>query len=101
MHRFREYVRKGKMTIYKVPTELQLADIATKPQPEPLYVSQQEGLMQWEWELMTVDELKQSGSHLRACEVIEQAVSTTLSKNQHANQTVELHLRTKQVRQGT
>jgi hypothetical protein len=30
--RFRSHLRDGKVTIHEVPTELQLADIATKPQ---------------------------------------------------------------------
>jgi hypothetical protein len=89
MHHFREHVRNGKITIYKVPTELQLADIATKPQGERLFVAQREGLLQWDAELMTIDELQQPAKHLRACEIIEQALAAnTLIGDQPAKQVV-------------
>jgi hypothetical protein len=89
MHHFREHVRQGKLTIHKVPTELQLADIATKPQPQKLFESQRESLLQWESEFMTIDELLQPAQHLRACEVIAHSLATTLSGDQHAKYTVE------------
>ena len=90
MHHFREHVRNGKILIYKVPTELQLADIATKPQGERLFVAQREGLLQWDAETMTLEELLQPAKHLRACEVIEQAVAAAnpLIGDQPANQVV-------------
>ena len=40
MHHFREHVRKGLVSIHKIPTRFQLGDIATKAQPEALFVSQ-------------------------------------------------------------
>jgi hypothetical protein len=40
MHHFREHVRKGLVTINKIPTQFQLGDIATEAQPEALFVSQ-------------------------------------------------------------
>jgi hypothetical protein len=48
MHHFREHVRKGKVSIHKIPTRFQLGDIATKAQPEAFFVSQRESLLQWE-----------------------------------------------------
>jgi hypothetical protein len=88
MHHFREHVRSGKITIHKVPTELQLADIATKPQPQPLFVSQREGLLQWDAEFMSREELLQPAKHLRACEVIALSLANTLVGDQHAKHTV-------------
>ena len=70
MHHFREHVRTGKVSIHKIPTEHQLADIATKPQPEALYVSQRESIMQWESEHQTAEQLLSPGKNLRACELI-------------------------------
>jgi len=40
MHHFREHVKQGKITIHKVPTRYQLADLATKAQPEALFKEQ-------------------------------------------------------------
>lgn len=73
MHHFREHVRTGRITIHKIPTEYQLADIATKPQTEKLFVAQRESLLQWAAETMTKDELLLPAEHLRACEIIKQA----------------------------
>lgn len=42
MHHFREHVRNKLVSIHKVRTEQQLADIATKPQPRALFESQRE-----------------------------------------------------------
>ena len=53
MHHFREYVRKGLVSINKIPTQYQLGDIATKAQPEALFVSQRESILQWESEYMS------------------------------------------------
>jgi hypothetical protein len=87
MHHFREYVRNGRITIHKVPTEHQLADIATKPQGEKLFVAQREGLLQWEAEHMSLEDLLQPAEHLRACEIFEQAVAGNhLIGNQLAKQ---------------
>ncbi len=47
LHHFREHVRKGKISIHKIDTKLQLADMLTKPQPEALFVAQRESIMQW------------------------------------------------------
>jgi hypothetical protein len=46
LHHFREHVRKGLISMNKIPTQYQLGNIATKPQPEALFVSQRESLMQ-------------------------------------------------------
>ena len=72
MHHFREHVRTGKVTIHKVPTRYQLADIATKAQPRDLFESQRESLMQWQSEFLTATELQQPAEHLRACDIVRQ-----------------------------
>ena len=69
MHHFREHVRLGKISLHKVPSRYQFADIATKPQPTDLFESQRESLMQWDAELATVEQLQQPATHLRACDV--------------------------------
>jgi hypothetical protein len=38
LHHFREHVVKGTIAVEQVPTEDQLADIATKPLPSSLFV---------------------------------------------------------------
>jgi hypothetical protein len=80
LHHFRESVRQGKITIHKIPSVYQLADIATKPQPEKLFLAQRESILQWQSEFMTTDELKTElpDKQLRACEIMEQ--STLLCK---------------------
>ena len=70
MHHFKEHVRTGKVTIHKIPTQHQLADIATKAQPRDLFQSQRESLMQWESEFLTLDEIKHPTEHLRACDIV-------------------------------
>jgi hypothetical protein len=75
MHHFREFVRNGIISINKIPTRYQLGDIATKPQPEDLFVSQRESLMQWESEFMSKEELRLPAHHMRACDISEQASS--------------------------
>jgi hypothetical protein len=69
MHHFREHVRKGLISVHKIPTRFQLGDIATKPQPEDLFVEQRESLMQWKAEYMTKEELLLDTSPLRACDI--------------------------------
>jgi hypothetical protein len=69
MHHFREHVRKDLISLHKIPTRFQLGDIATKPQPEDLFVSQRESLMQWESEFMTREELNLPAHHMRACDI--------------------------------
>ena len=71
LHHFRRYVRDGSITIHKVPTDYQLADMETKPQAEPLYVRQREAVMQWLAEFMSREELMVPAYHLRACEIID------------------------------
>ena len=83
MHHFREYVRKGKVSVHKIPTRFQLGDIATKAQPEPLFVSQRESLLQWDAETMTTEELALPAKHLRACDISDK--SEDLCMDQHAN----------------
>jgi hypothetical protein len=83
-HHFREHVRKGLISVHKVPTEFQLGDITTKPQPEALYVSQRESLMQWESETMSREELDLPAHHLRACDISDRYDSKN-AKNQHEN----------------
>ena len=75
LHHFREHVRKGAISINKIPTQYQLGDMATKPQPEALFVSQRESLMQWESEFKTKEELALPANHLRECDISDQAQS--------------------------
>ena len=89
-HHFREYVRRGEITINKIPTEYQLGDIETKPQPEDLYVSQRESLMQWEAEFMSKEELAQPANHLRACDISDHARSLCRDQQESANRATEL-----------
>ena len=74
LHHFREHVRNKLISINKIPTEYQLGDIYTKPQPEALFKSQRESIMQWESETKTKEELAQSAHHLRVCDISDQAV---------------------------
>jgi Reverse transcriptase (RNA-dependent DNA polymerase) len=69
MHHFREHVRTGRISLHKIPSRLQLADIATKPQPIALFREQRESLLQWKAESLTAEELLQAPltNHLRAC----------------------------------
>ena len=83
MHHFREHVRKGKVSIHKIPTQFQLGDMLTKPQPEALFVSQRESLLQWESEFMTIKQLALPAMHLRACDISDK--SEDLCMDQHAN----------------
>ena len=71
MHHFREHVRSGAISVHKIPSRYQLADIATKPQPDKLFIEQRESLMQWRSEDMTREELMSSSPahRLRACEI--------------------------------
>jgi hypothetical protein len=71
LHHFREHIRKGLISVHKIPTEYQLGDNATKPQPEALFVSQRESLMQWDSEIMTREELALPAHHLRVCDIAD------------------------------
>jgi hypothetical protein len=81
MHHFREHVRQGKITIHKVPSRYQLGDIATKPQPQDLFESQRESLLQWESEFKTEIELQQPAEHLRACEIVAEVSHASRTKD--------------------
>jgi hypothetical protein len=70
MHHFREHVRKGRISLHKIATRFQLADIATKPQPVGLFEEQRESLLQWQAETATVEELYMQSIQLRACDVL-------------------------------
>jgi hypothetical protein len=59
MHHFREHVRKGRISLHKIPTRFQLADIATKAQPVNLFVEQRESLLQWLAKAASKKELQQ------------------------------------------
>ena len=70
MHHFREHVRKRIITILHVPSEFQLGDLFTKPQPEALFLTQRESIMQWDAEhLSRADLLLLIPNHLRACDI--------------------------------
>jgi hypothetical protein len=68
-------VRQGKISIHKIPSLYQLADIATKPQPKKLFLFQRESILQWLAESATAEELLKPlpAKQLRACEIMEQS----------------------------
>ena len=84
LHHFREHARNKKISINKTATEKQLGDLQTKPQPEDLFISQRESLMQWDAEFMTKDELTRSAHHLRACDISDSAESLCLVQHEKA-----------------
>ena len=90
LHHFREYVRNKMISINKIPTEKQLGDLETKPQPEDLFISQRESLMQWDAEFMTKDELTRSAYHLRACDISDTAESLCRIQHEKAEREKEL-----------
>ena len=47
LHHFREHVASGRITVQQVTTMDQLADIATKPLPNPLFVKFRQLIMGW------------------------------------------------------
>jgi hypothetical protein len=65
-------VRKGLISIVKVASDEQLADMLTKPQSEALFVMQREEIMQWELAAVDRDGLHIATSHLRACDITSQ-----------------------------
>jgi hypothetical protein len=67
LHHFREKVRKGEISIHHIATELQIADMLTKPQPVELFVNQRYTLMKWP--PSEAPSLSQP-NHLRACGII-------------------------------
>ena len=71
LHHFREFVKRGEVSIHKVQSKLQLADLLTKPQPRDLFEAQRESIMLWQDEDLLREELELPGKHLRACEIIE------------------------------
>jgi hypothetical protein len=85
MHHFREHVRKGRISLHKIPTRYQLADIATKPQPIGLFREQRESLLQWKAETATADELLRAplGNHLRACGIQPDSTVAVVSNGGH------------------
>jgi hypothetical protein len=90
MHHFREHVRKGLISLHKIPTRYQLADIATKPQPVALFEEQRESLLQWLAELATEEELRQQATHLRACDVLTGYQPGELAGSQPAIDSINL-----------
>ena len=69
LHHFKEHVRKGLISIVKVMSEDQLADILTKPQSEVLFRAQRETLMNWNAEIEPGPVSDLIASHLRACDI--------------------------------
>jgi hypothetical protein len=63
LHHFRERVRKKQISIKHVESKYQLADMLTKPQPEALFATQCNSVLQWD-----VEGLADLTSHLRACD---------------------------------
>jgi hypothetical protein len=67
LHHFREKVRKGEISIHHIATELQVADMLTKPQPFVLFVAQRSTLMKWP---PSDSATSSKPNHLRACGII-------------------------------
>jgi transposase len=91
MHHFREHVRLGRISLHKIPSRYQLADIATKPQPVKLFEEQRESLLQWLAEHATMEELRRQATLLRACGVstAEVAVATVTDQAGEAGEASE------------
>jgi Reverse transcriptase (RNA-dependent DNA polymerase) len=81
MHHFRDHVRRGDISLEKVASEDQLADILTKPQPESLFVAQRETLMQWNAEDSALENVVTS-DHLRACDINDDMEVTNEERSQ-------------------
>jgi hypothetical protein len=73
LHHFRERVRKGLISVHHVATDLQIADLLTKPQPEPLFVRQRAILLRWPNFQLSPG----LPDHLRACDILSRGTSTT------------------------
>jgi hypothetical protein len=93
LHHFREKVRKGEISIHHIATELQIADMLTKPQPFVLFVDQRSTLMKWP----PGESATSSPNHLRACGIIaadrraknkeaQSQFDGTVQKSQHNNE---------------
>ena len=76
------YVRKGLISIVKVLSAKQLADMLTKPQPEALFINQRESIMHWSVEDGRPDKTDLVAKHLRACDIMD-PVLTQNGGSQH------------------
>jgi hypothetical protein len=95
LHHFREKVRKGEISIHHIATELQIADMLTKPQPFDLFVGQRSTLMKWP---PSESSTSSKPNHLRACGImavdgraknqdkVQSQLSGTLRNSQHKNE---------------
>lgn len=72
LHHFREHVRTGLIKIQHIATELQIADLLTKPQPKELFIAQRSILMKWE---------PTDPNHLRACGILSHDVTKTTNSH--------------------
>ena len=76
LHHFREHVRKKLITIQHVATDLQIADLLTKPQPSALFMKQRQVLMRWPLSNSTCNDDDSDKTtnliHLRACGISKQ-----------------------------
>ena len=74
LHHFREHVRKKLITIQHIDTELQIADLLTKPQPTALFLKQRRTLMCWPCDVADTGTVTSCGTpetiHLRACGIM-------------------------------
>jgi hypothetical protein len=77
LHHFREKVRKGEISIHHIATELQIADMLTKPQPFVLFVAQRSTLMKWP---PSESATSSKPNHLRACGIIAAVVADGRAK---------------------
>ena len=81
LHHFREHVRKKLITIQHIATDLQIADLLTKPQPKALFVQQRQTIMCWPViecseqavarDTGSTSDITSEPIHLRACGISE------------------------------
>ena len=90
LHHFREHVRKKLITIQHVATDLQIADLLTKPQPSALFVKQRQVLMRWPLSnsICNDDDSDKTTNliHLRACGISKQVLPDKADEGQSENE---------------
>ena len=99
LHHFREHVRKKLISIHHIATELQIADLLTKPQPVALFVAQRAKIMKWPVP-PTNDTLGQSDTvnHLRACGIVRASDGEDVTKSSKHNEVFSMTSGTTQTR---
>ena len=83
-------MRRGEISIVKVISEDQLADIMTKAQTEILFLAQPESILQWQSETLPRAEPLLIPSHLRACDIPEPIMDQN-DRGQHDSEIPKVH----------